>query len=548
MAASDTKTQPATAARKPKSPDPWWKTGVIYQIYVRSFFDTNGDGVGDLPGVIAKLDYLEGLGVDGIWLSPITTSSNYDWGYDVTDYYAVDPTLGTMEDFDRLISEAGKRGIKVIFDLVPNHTSIKHPWFQNALTSKQAQYRDYYIWRSPKRDGRPPNNWKAADDGGSAWQYHSPTGQYYLHNWWKEQADLNWRNPAVLDEFDKIMRFWLDRGVAGFRLDVFNMLVKDAQFRDNPRSQKTDGPEIRLLRQQPLYNTSRPEVHSILKRWRAIVDEYPEKGLLLGETNRVYDQKLLASFYGEQDEMKLVFNLAFLDSAFDAPLLRTLIENTEEALTHANWPVWTGSNHDKPRFPTRWAKGDERKIRCALLMILALRGTPVIYYGDELGMADVFVAPWRLKDPRGRKYWPVDAGRDRSRTPMPWQNQFGAGFTNTDVRPWLPYGDLRLRSVAPQEEKPDSTLHFTRDLIALRRRLPELQDGPYNPVASADSLWAWRRGGQLLVAINFSDHHQELREAAGVIALATGREREGEAVDGLLHLGPWEGVIVTSQA
>ncbi|HUC87151.1 MAG TPA: alpha-amylase family glycosyl hydrolase [Candidatus Saccharimonadales bacterium] len=549
MAVSEThQTKPAAAPKSGNASYPWWKTGVIYQIYVRSFYDTNGDGVGDLPGVIAKLDYIRDLGVDAIWLSPVVKSANFDWGYDVTDYYSIEPSIGTMEDFDRLIAGAEERGIKVIFDFIPNHTSTEHPWFQNALTGTHAQYRDYYIWRSPKRDGRPPNNWRAADDGGSAWEYHSPTGQFYLHNWWKQQADLNWRNPEVLEEFDKIMRFWLDRGVAGFRLDVFNMLIKDAQFRDNPKSQKGDGPEIRLLHQRPLYNTSQPEVHTILKRWRAIVDEYPDKRLLLGETNRVYDARLLASFYGQQDELKLIFNLAFLDSPFEVSLLRDLVEKSELALTHANWPMWTATNHDKPRFPSRWAKGDERKIRCALLTMVTLRGTPVIYYGDELGMADVFVAPWRLKDPRGRKYWPVDGGRDRSRTPMPWKNQVGAGFTEKGVRPWLPYGELHTRNVDAETDQEDSTLHFTRDLIKLRHRLPALQVAAYEAVDSNDSVWAWHRSQAVLVAINFSNHHHELRDVSGEIVLGTVRHREGEAVTGLLHLGPWEGVVVEQAA
>ncbi len=542
MAVSPSQTKPAVHKSATASL-PWWKTAVIYQIYVRSFYDTNGDGVGDLPGVIAKLDYISELGVDAIWLSPVTKSANFDWGYDTVDYYSIDPNIGTMEDFDRLIAEAGRRDIRVIFDFIPNHTSTQHPWFLDALTGTHAEYRDFYIWRSPKRDGRPPNNWKASNDGGSAWEYHSPTGQYYLHNFWKQQADLNWRNPLVMEEFDKIMRFWLDRGVAGFRLDVFNMLIKDAQFRDNPKSQKTDGVDIRLLHQRPLYNTSQPEVHTILKRWREIVDEYADGALLLGETNRVYDTRLLASFYGQQDELKLVFNLAFLDSPFEGHLLRDLVEKTETSLTHENWPMWTGSNHDKPRFPTRWAKGDERKIRCALLVILALRGTPVIYYGDELGMADVFVPPWRLKDPVGRKYWPIDAGRDRSRTPMPWKNQFGAGFTREDIRPWLPYGDLRVRNVELESQQKDSTLHFTRDLIALRKRDRNLHEGTYTPVHGSENVWAWRRG-TTLIAVNFSHRHHEVRDVHGKITLGTVRSREGEAVAGILHLGAWEGIIV----
>ncbi len=523
---------------------PWWQTAVIYQLYVRSFFDTNADGVGDLPGVIAKLGYLGELGVDAIWLSPITESANVDWGYDVSDYYTIDPTLGSMDDFEQLMSEADKAGIKIIMDLVPNHTSNKHPWFQSALTGRHAKYRDYYIWADPKPDGRPPNNWRASNDGGSTWEYHSATGQYYLHNFFKAQPDLNWRNPAVLKEFDKIMRFWLDKGVAGFRLDVFNMIIKDSSFRDNPKSLKTDEPEIRLYRQRPIYNTSQPEVHSILKRWRLTTDDYPGDRLLLGETNRVYDMKVVASFYGNQNELQLIFNLAFVDAPFKAPQLRDLVTKTETEFAGKHWPAWTGSNHDKPRLASRWAAGDERKIRAALLMLLGLRGTPVLYYGDELGMEDVYIAPWRLKDPQGRKYWPVNGGRDRARTPMPWKNQFGAGFTEEGVRPWLPYGDLRVRSVASQNNHADSTLQFSKDLISFRRNDADLLLGEYEGIPTTESVWAWKRGKNTVVAINYSNYHHEIKNMSGKIIIGTQREREGEDLKALLHLDPWEGVIL----
>jgi alpha-glucosidase len=254
--------------------------------------------------------------------------------------------------------------------------------------------------------------------------------------------------------------------------------------------------------------------------------------------------KKLASYYGKQDEMNLIINLAFLDSALEAPSLRTVVENIETALTYDNWPLWTASNHDKPRFPSRWAAGSEPKIRCAMLLMLALRGTPVLYYGDELGMEDVFVAPWRIKDPRGRKYWPIYSGRDRSRTPMPWQNQRGAGFTGTEVRPWLPYGDNRFRNVAYEQEHADSTLRFTKDLIALRRAEPDLHAGAYQTLPGTEQVWLWQRGSTLVGAINFSPYHQEVRHEGGEIVLGTVRQREGEIVSNLLHLDPWEGVIM----
>lgn len=537
------KITPKAVKNIPDATEKWWQGGLIYQVYIRSFCDTNGDGVGDLPGVISKLDYLADLGVDGIWLSPVTASANADWGYDVIDYNRIDPTLGTMEDFDRLIEAATIRGMRVLMDFIPNHTSIEHPWFQDALTSKQSQYRDYYIWEDPKQDGRPPSNWRSYG-GGSAWEYHAPTGQYYLHNFFRGQADLNWRNEEVRREFDQIMRFWLDRGVAGFRIDVFNMLIKDSQYRDNPKATKTDGPEIRLLGQQPRFNISQPEVHEVLKRWRATTEKYEPHALLLGESTLVYDMKDLAAFYGNHDELELALNLKFVDSEFSAPAFKAVVAEVEEAISDPDWPVWAGSNHDKPRFPSRWADGDERKIRVGLLVLIALRGTSILYYGDEIGLQDVFVAPWRLKDPRGRRNWPVDGGRDRARSPMPWKNQVGAGFTDKDVRPWLPYGDLKTRSVEVEEQNPDSTLNFSRDLIALRRAETDLRRGNYTELSTIPSVWAWERGSSILVAINFSGFHHELTNIAGDILLGTVRAREGEAVDGILHLGPWEGVIL----
>jgi alpha-glucosidase len=536
----------ASAAKTSKAPvrpaPPWWQTGVIYQIYVRSFYDSNGDGIGDLAGVTAKLGYLAELGIDGIWLSPVTKSANADWGYDTIDYYAIDPALGTMKDFDALLAAAKRHNIKVLLDLVPNHTSIKHPWFLNALTGRHAQYRNYYIWADPKKDGRPPSNWRAYG-GGGAWQYHSPTGQSYLHNFFKEQADLNWRNPAVREEFDKIMRFWLDRGIAGFRIDVANMLIKDAQFRDNPKATKADGAEVRIIGQRPVHNIDQPEVHDILRHWRDIGSSYRPPALLLGESTLEYNIHNMAKLYGSHNELELAFNLKFLWSPFTAQSLREVVEETEDAIMAPDWPVWTGSNHDERRFPSDWAGGDEHKVRCALLMLLGLRGTPVLYYGDELGMEKVFVAPWRMKDPRGKRNWPVDGGRDQYRTPMPWKHQVGAGFTAKGVRPWLPYGDLKPRNVEAEATDADTTLRFTKDLIALRRRETDLQLGDYKSLPSAASVWLWRRGG-MRVAINFSIYNHEIKDIHGEVVLATVRSREGERVEGLLRLPPWEGVIV----
>lgn len=521
----------------------WWQTGIIYQIYVRSFCDSNGDGIGDLPGVTSKLDYLRDLGVSGIWLSPVMVSANADWGYDVADYYSIDPHLGTMADFEELLAQAAKRGIKVLIDMVPNHTSIHHPWFQDALTGRDAKYRDYYIWADPKPGNRPPSNWRSMF-GGSAWTYHRPTHQYYLHNFLPEQADLNWRNPKVKAEFDRVFKFWLDKGVCGFRIDVFNLLVKDQLFRDNPEVDVEDGLEVRLLGQEPLYTTSRPEVHRILRHWREVVDRFGPGRLLLGETTLVYDMHQLAAFYGEHNELELAFNFAFLQSKFSSRQLRRLVEETEAVIKSPDWPVWTGSNHDQPRFPSRWAMNDERKIRCALLMLLTLRGTPVLYYGDEIGMGDGFVPPWRLQDPVGKRLWPIYTGRDKSRTPMQWRAGKGAGFTSAGVKPWLPIGWPSRRNVEAQEAAEDSTLHFTKDLIALRRRTADLQTGVYQTLPSPGRVWAWLRGSRTAILINFSNLKVKVDGVVGRIEISTIRGEEGAELLGELKLDPWHGVIV----
>ncbi|TAK89230.1 DUF3459 domain-containing protein [Patescibacteria group bacterium] len=523
----------------------WWKGGLIYQIYVRSFFDSNDDGIGDLQGVIAKLDYLQELGVDGIWLSPITVSANADWGYDVIDYYNVDPDLGTLEDFDQLIAEAHSRSIKVITDFVPNHTSTKHPWFQNALTGRGATYRDWYIWADPKYGRRPPSNWRSAF-GGGAWKYHPSTKQYYLHNFLTDQADLNWRNPKVRQEFEKIMKFWFGRGVDGFRIDVFNMLIKDDRFRDNPGVRDNDGLEVKLLGQRPVYNISRPELHDILKSWRDIAESYKEHKLLLGESTLLYNVRQLASYYGSHDELQLAFNLMFIHTPFRAKDLRRVVERTEAAIVAPDWPVWTGSNHDQPRFPSRWAAGDPRRARLALMMLLTLRGTPVLYYGDEIGLVNTNVPPWKLKDPVGRRLWPIYPGRDRARTPMPWADVAGGGFTDPDVTPWLPFGDLNKYSVGTQWQLKDSTWNFTRDLVALRRRLPDLQTGRYGSLSVAPNVWAWERGKATKVVLNMSSQPQDINGLVGQVEIGTNRQRDGEIITQHLYLEPWEGVVLTA--
>jgi alpha-glucosidase len=355
----------------------WWREAVVYQIYVRSFADANGDGVGDLRGIVGKLDYLAWLGVDALWLSPIHASPNDDWGYDVADYHAIHPQLGDGADLDRLVQEARRRDMRIILDLVPNHTSDRHPWFVDARSSCAAERRDFYVWADGRPDGAPPNNWRSSF-GGPAWTHDDVTGQWYLHHFLPSQPDLNWWNPAVRAEFDAILRDWFDSGIAGVRIDVCNMIVKDRALRDNPPAADEDPAFLRMLGQRQVYDSCLPELHEVLRRWRAIADGYDPPRLLLGETY-VFDLGTLASFYGAGDEIQLAFNMPFLFAPFDADALRAIATETASRLGADHWPVWTLSNHDVSRFPTRWCGEDPRKIRCALLLLLTLRGTPVLY-------------------------------------------------------------------------------------------------------------------------------------------------------------------------
>jgi alpha-glucosidase len=521
--------------------DPWWRGAVLYQIYPRSFADSNGDGVGDLPGIIAHLDHLEWLGVDGIWLSPITVSPNADWSYDVSDFCDVQPDFGTMDDVDRLIAEAGRRGIRVLMDLVPNHTSEQHPWFLDSRSSLSAAKRDWYVWADAKPDGSLPNNW-VSSFGGPGWTLGPETGQYYLHNHLVEQPDLNWWNEEVRSTFDDIMRFWFDRGVAGFRIDVANVIIKDALLRDNPAATEDDDFEAQMFGQRSVYNANRPEVHEVLRRFRVLADTYAEPRLLIGETPVPVDD--LAKYYGQgNDELHLAFNFNLINAPLEAAAMRAVVEETEAALPPGAWPAWTGSNHDMFRFPTRWAGGDPDKARAALLMLLGLRGTPVLYQGDEIGQLDATLTQEDLRDPLGVLYWPYYAGRDAGRTPMQWRDVPGGGFTDPGVVPWLPLGDLARHNVESQRSDPDSILTLARDLIALRHLRPDLWGGSYRSLEAAVDVWAWSRGERTVVVVNMSDHQVTWGDVDGTILLCTDRRRDGEAIEGPLRLGPWVALV-----
>jgi alpha-glucosidase len=523
----------------------WWRDGVLYQVYPRSFADSDGDGVGDLRGIVHRLEHLAWLGIDGIWLNPTFPSPNADWGFDVADYRDVHPDLGTLADLDELVARAGERGIRVLLDLVPNHTSDEHAWFVEARGTRDAPHRDWYVWRDPGPAGGPPNNWKSIF-GGPAWELDDASGQYYLHLFHRKQPDLDWWNDAVRDEFDAILAWWYDRGVAGFRIDVAHGIVKDRELRDNPQAREDDVAQYRRMGQRPEFSMLRPDVHDVLRRWRRLGDARDPEPILVGET-WVHDLETLATFYGSGvDELHLAFNFVFLEATLDAPTLAPVVARTEELLPERAWPVWTLGNHDLTRFPSRWAGGDERKVRLALMLLLTLRGTPILYYGDEVGMPEADVPDDRVVDPIGLLRQHGRKGRDGARTPMPWSAAPGAGFTAPGVEPWLPFGDLSA-NVAEQRADPGSVLILVRDVIALRRSSEDLRSGAYAQLDAPEGAWAYRRGDATTVALNLSDAPVTIAGPRGRVAIGTDRARDGEAVDGALVLAPWEGAVVADR-
>ena len=525
---------------QPQGGAPWWHGAVLYQLYVRSWRDTDDDGYGDLRGVIERLDHLSWLGVDGLWLSPTMPSPDQDWGYDVSDYTGVHPELGTLAGLDELIAQAGQRGMRVLLDLVPNHTSSAHPWFIDAASGRDAAHRDYYVWADPGPDGGPPNNWLDFT-GQPAWQWHD-SGQYYLHNFLVGQPDLNWWQPAVHAEFAGILEFWFNRGVAGFRIDVAHGLYKDAELRDNPPLAGDNLLEGRFgLR--PVYNAYRPETHGVYRDWRKIADGYAPPRLLLGET-WVGELDQLASYYGDNDELHLGFNFPFALADFDAPRLAKIVAQTLAVLPPGGCPVWMGSNHDIGRFPSRWCDGDERKARLALLVLTTLPGTTVLYYGDEIGMTDVDVPLELQRDNMflgGRGGHP---SRDRARTPMQWEPSVTGGFTTAGTTPWLPLGDVSSHNVADQREDPRSLLSLCRQLVSVRRRHIKGCGGSYEQLAAAEHQWVYR-SGDVVVAANFAGEPAEVPGLAGPVLFSSLKARLPEKPFGEpLRLAGFEAVVV----
>jgi alpha-glucosidase len=485
----------------PTADPPWWETAVIYQIYPRSFQDSTGDGVGDLPGIRQRLPYLRDLGVDAVWISPFFRSPMADFGYDIADYCDVDPVFGSMSDFDALLADAHDLGIRVIIDFVPNHTSDRHPWFVESRSSRDNPKRDWYIWRDPKPDGGPPTN-LVGFFAGSAWTLDEATGQYYLHMFLEEQPDLNWRNPEVVAAMHDVLRFWLDKGVDGFRLDAITVLIKREPLSDLPGDPLSLTGRDLLLELTEIHN--QPELHDILQGFRRVLDEYDGDRVLIGETNAAYFDELVEFYGSELDEIQLPMNLTTLLLPWEAQTMRRSLAEYYDALPPRAVPSIVFGNHDRSRLATRF--GPENA-RAANALLLTLWGVPTMYYGDELDMVDGRVMSEQRQDPFFGEAHNVGSGRDPERTPMQWDDSKHAGFTGDDVAPWLPVKTTFHSSVAAQENDPASTLNFCRELLALRRRSPALQVGSLRFMnCPHDDLLVYERkadGERLLVAVNF---------------------------------------------
>jgi alpha-glucosidase len=520
------------------NPLAWWQRGVIYQIYPRSFADSNGDGIGDLCGIMQRLDYLGGasgsLGVEAIWLSPFYRSPMADFGYDIADYTDVDPIFGTLEDFDALLAAAHDRGIKVVVDWVPNHTSDQHPWFIESRASRDSPKRDWYVWRDPAPDGGPPNNWRSAFAAvGPAWTLDQATGQYYLHSFTPRQPDLNWDNPEVEAAMHDVLRFWLGRGTDGFRIDAIWKIAKDPLLRDNQ-------PELR-------HDEDWPTIHDRIRRIRSVIDEYDDR-MIAGEVY-VLDLRRVVAYLNTGDQLNLAHNFVFFHLPWDAAAFQVSVDDFIRLAEPAVWPAWFLENHDHPRVATRYAAGPgtgERRARLAAMLICMLRGTPFVYQGQELGLPDADIPPDRVVD--------VD-GRDPERAPIPWQRPSragpGAGFTTGE--PWLPVvaGAERL-CVEAQQQDPASTLSFVRRLIRLRSRVGTLQSGAQRDAEAAPELFCFVREKEeeFLVALNFSSRRvplslREHRGDSAVLELSTDPARHpGQVELKALELEPDEGVIL----
>ena len=528
----------------------WWQTGVVYEIYPRSFADANGDGVGDLVGITSRLDYLAWLGVDAIWIAPFYPSPMADFGYDVSDHTDVDPLFGTLADFDRLLIEAHERGIRVLIDYVPNHTSDQHPWFVESRSSRVNSKREWYFWRDAGPNGEPPNNWLSMF-GGPSWDWDEATGQFYLHTFLREQPDLNWRNPGTRAAMFDVARFWLDRGVDGFRIDVAPMVMKDPELRDNPPNPSPTPDELARLgpwiTQLHTNDHNHPDMHEVYRSFRSLLESYPGDRVSIGELHHP-DFDTWAAYYGErQDEIHVPFNFHLTYSRWNAEAVRAAIEGVQRVLPGGAWASWVLGNHDQPRFASPHRAGrDQAKV--GMLLLLTLRGTPTIYYGDEIAMVDVAVADAEARDPLEHRE--PGRGRDPERSPMQWDASPNAGFAPPGARPWLPLApDADEVNVSGQAEDPDSILTLTRRLIRLRREQLALSVGDFEPFGpTPDGTYAFRRispGAEATIALNLTAEQRTMPIAgSGRVRIGTHRDREGSVVDGEVALRPNEALVV----
>jgi alpha-glucosidase len=527
-----------------QSGDSWWKDGIFYQIYPRSFRDSDADGVGDINGIIDRLPYLARLGVNVVWLSPIFPSPMADFGYDISDYTGIDPLFGTMEDFEALVEAAHTNGLKIILDLVPNHTSEQHPWFVQSRSSRDNPKRDWYIWRDAGPYGAPPNNW-LSEFGGSAWAYDGATGQYYYHAFLAEQPDLNWRNPAVREAIYDVMRFWLRKGGDGFRVDVIWHLIKDEQFRDNPPNpfyREGRPPHEKILTQ---YSTDQPEVHEVVAEMRRVTEEFGSR-VLIGEIYLPLER--LVAYYGNDLRgAQMPFNFALISTLWSARSIEKIIADYEAALPAGAWPNWVLGNHDRPRVASRVGQD---QTRVAAMLLLTLRGTPTLYYGDEIGMRQVAIAPDQVRDPFERNVPGIGVGRDGCRTPMQWDATPNAGFSA--VTPWLPVaGDFMHENVVNLDADAQSILNLYRELIKLRKQMPALTSGDYAPLAAQGDVLLYRRLNEdesVVIALNLGAEPVSVTSTSigfgSEILLSTFLDRQHESVEGALDLRGNEGVIV----
>lgn len=522
-----------------KTDVPWWKSGVFYQIYPRSYQDSTGNGIGDLSGITDRLEYIAKLGIDGIWISPFFASPMKDFGYDVSDYRSVDPMFGTNEDFDILLKRAHNLGMKVIVDMVLSHTSIEHPWFTESRLSADNRKADWYVWADPKTDGTPPNNWQSVF-GGPAWTFDTKRGQYYMHNFLPEQPDLNFHNPAVRKQILSECEYWLERGVDGFRLDTVNFYFHDQELRDNPpRNPESISTGLQLETEVPytmqahIYDKSRPENYEFLKDLRTLMDKYPDV-MTIGEIGDDDPYKLAAEYTAGGEYLHTTYNTHFMAGTSSSEITNKKIHVPFDAFAKYpgdGWPSWAFCNHDVVRPVTRWGKGIKDTASFAVLLnklLLSLRGTPFLYQGDELGLPEASIPFEKLQDPWGIYMWPEWQGRDGCRTPMPWTTEEPhAGFSNNDdVETWLPIPhDHKVRAAETQENDPQSVLNQTREFIAWRKTQPVLQSGDIEFIETNNpKLVAFNRsldGQSIRCIFNLSEDKQEFDglEIAGLNAV-----------------------------